>query len=85
MGALGSWDAVPLFRCVQCGKWSHANRRPLWHQRWIDRDDGLPEGAVVLGEIEPYGGEYTEHVPGGWFIRCGPFAEWRAMPVEEAA
>lgn len=73
-----------LWRCEVCSKWSHAVGRPRWHQRWINREDGPPaDGAVVISEVEPYGHGYEGHeiVEGGWFVRCGPFEEWRAEKV----
>lgn len=76
-------SAETMWRCATCGKWSHAVVRPRWHQRWINREDGLPNGATVLSEIEPYGQGYEgyEIVEGGWFVQCGPFVEWRAEKV----
>ena len=67
-----------LWRCAVCGKWSHAQRKPKDHQRWIDREDGLPNGAEVVSEVEPYGyGHHSEEAnEGGWFVKCGPFDTW---------
>ena len=73
---------VVLWRCSTCGKWSHAERRPSSHQRWIPRESGLPQGSVVVGEVEPYGTSHEEPGDdGGWMVRCGPFAEWHARQV----
>ena len=34
--------AVTLWRCSKCGKWSHAQRRPKRHERYI-REDDIPD------------------------------------------
>lgn len=28
-------EQVTIWRCAECGKWSHAKRRPAWHRRTI--------------------------------------------------
>lgn len=78
--------SVRLWRCVECGRWSHAERRPSSHQRKLRCThefgfDEPPPGAVVVEEL---GG--IEHDTGawslwGWMLKCGPFEEWRAERV----
>lgn len=31
--------SLTIWRCTRCEKWSHAKRKPRFHQRWIS-DDG---------------------------------------------
>lgn len=67
--------ALQIHRCVQCGKWSHAKKRPKKHQRIIvDKGQGVPTGVVVIhytpGSYDHLNG-YGD--PGGWTVECGPF------------
>lgn len=34
--------AAILWRCRECGKWSHAKRDPIRHKRWHHEADGMP-------------------------------------------
>lgn len=36
-------EPLELFRCAGCGKWSHAKRRPVAHQRVHELDDETDE------------------------------------------
>ena len=69
-----------LYRCSKCGKWSHAAQKPRTHKRWIREVDGLPPGVKVL---EDNTGGYIgqDFVPGGWFVQCGPFDTFVAVPA----
>lgn len=70
-----------LWRCLSCGKWSHAQRRPKNHLRFIE--DGAAEldteGWVVKETRDAeYDQGYLER-PAGVMVFCGPFEEWRAI------
>jgi hypothetical protein len=71
-----------FWQCSACGKWSTANRKPNHHLRFVGED--LPDGAII-GDSN----EVMEHDTGArymvYWIKCGPFVEWVAKPVEEAA
>jgi hypothetical protein len=70
-----------LWRCRTCGKWSHAKRRPTGHKRTVCL--GPASQCVPLCDnCAPFGGcggadpgEYVE-------VRCGPFEEWHAEPIQ---
>jgi hypothetical protein len=72
-----------VYRCQQCGKWSHAARKPKFHQRFVT-EDGLndPDDSVVIsyeeGHTDYASGEGTA---GGWFVKCGPFDTYEAEKV----
>jgi hypothetical protein len=55
-----------LWRCRECGKWSHAKRDPIAHKRWVSVDDPATnaDGGTYYGQ--------------GWFVWCGPFDRWEA-------
>ena len=76
-------DPVTLWRCTQCGKWSHAANRPRGHQRWIPASEPTPDPATVIrhepGTYDHMNG-FTDE--GGWFVACGPFEKWVAAKVE---
>lgn len=55
-----------LWRCRECGKWSHAKRDPIQHRRW----ESVPDPAT-----DEDGTPYREQ---GWFVWCGPFDRWEA-------
>jgi hypothetical protein len=71
-----------LWRCAECGKWSHAKRRPPWHTKFAG--DEPPEGAVIAesNEVMEYdtGAKYDV-----FWIRCGPFEPWTADREQAAA
>jgi hypothetical protein len=64
-----------MWRCRQCGKWSHAKRRPLRHKRHVDEyvDDERLVAEVAWSQ---------EHDTGAWvdsvWIWCGPFDRYEA-------
>jgi hypothetical protein len=53
-----------LWRCRECGKWSHAKRDPIQHKRWQPAPDVATDEDGM-----PYRGQ-------GWFVWCGPFDRW---------
>lgn len=72
-----------LWRCSECGKWSHAKRRPRRHERFIHIDDPLPHNADVIDERPEevdYNGDLIR--PGGHMVRCGPFWRWVTVRAE---
>lgn len=74
-----------MWRCSACGKWSHAQRKPKHHQRWVSGSTHTepPVGATVTQEVEPIYDHLNGFTSdGGWFVECGPFEEWRAERVE---
>lgn len=67
-----------LWRCVRCGKWSHAKRKPQFHQRPVFEE---PQGETVIRHEQGYG-EYGEYESTDvWYIACGNFAEYIAIPL----
>jgi hypothetical protein len=79
---------VIVHRCDVCGKWSHAQKRPKWHQRFL-ADDGttdVPAGDLVIrwedGYTDTVSGEGGD---GGWWIKCGPFTSYQVVPLDPAA
>lgn len=68
-----------LFRCSQCGKWSHAARMPKHHQRFV-RDEP-EEGIRVLREEPPVYERDGTGDDGGYLIACGPFETYEARKV----
>lgn len=75
-----------LYRCADCGKWSHAKRRPTHHRRFIANTDTWPGRALTAGlpvieEVEPYhnGDPDSDGNPGGVWVKCGPFETWVAI------
>jgi hypothetical protein len=83
-------EAVTLWRCTKCHKWSHAVRRPSSHKRYIRsvENDGTEYGADVpataiadrsglrvLSVVEPTSG--TEWRPiAGEEHRMEPYDDW---------
>ena len=67
---------ITLYRCAECGKWSHAQRKPKFHKRftseWPEQD------AVILEEIYPQNDYEGGGDDGGWILKCGPFDTYRA-------
>jgi hypothetical protein len=67
-----------MWRCACCRKWSHAQRRPPWHQRFVDVEPTDP--ALILrfdqGVYDHMNGWLQ---PSGWWIKCGPFDRWTAV------
>lgn len=54
-----------LWRCRECGKWSHAKRDPIRHKHWhpLPPTDDHPEPDKWEG----------------WWTWCGPFDRWVAV------
>ena len=76
-------DVVQMWRCTCCGKWSHAQKRPKVHQRWISAWDKPAEyePTEMVISFDP-GMSFESHDdPGGWMVECGPFEEWHAERV----
>lgn len=65
-----------LWRCVKCGKWSHAVRRPKGHERGTV-DPKLGE-VVTRNESGYHSG--TEEYRDYYFVECGPFEPWCVAP-----
>ena len=82
-------DPETLFRCSRCGKWSHAQRMPRQHKRFIPNVSDLTEqelralayieGLPVVGVEEPWYDEDGRSRGGVW-VACGPFQTWVATP-----
>lgn len=73
-----------LYRCSHCGKWSHAQRKPKHHERWVpDNLQGDEPDPVTVIRYEPGGVKPEDDFTGGWYVRCGPFDTWTA--TREAA
>lgn len=69
---------VDMWRCAECGKWSHAQKDPRHHQRWVKPGDPFydPEkNENDYGNVADFG-----DVPDGHYITCGPFEKWVARP-----
>lgn len=69
-----SWG-VAMWRCRECGAWSHAKHKPRWHRRWLPKAiDGTPHPgcARALGVVLD--------TPTSHMIKCGPFDRWVAVP-----
>lgn len=66
-----------IYRCTNCGKWSHAKRMPKKHQRTVW--EGGPEYDPALNENDGYDHMNGFH-PGAHYVDCGPFEEWVAIP-----
>jgi hypothetical protein len=69
--------SVEMWRCRECGKWSHAKRRPLRHKRFAgDLYDVTDERLIA----EVHWGR--EHDTGAWveslWVWCGPFDRYEA-------
>jgi hypothetical protein len=69
---------ISMWRCESCGKWSHAQRQPKTHQRFIREEFETPEPAEFTSYEEPVYSYDGETSAGGWWIACGPFAEYVA-------
>lgn len=43
-------ETVTIWRCRECGKWSHAKRDPIAHGRYVDTldDDGCKVGRHTV-------------------------------------
>jgi hypothetical protein len=70
---------VTLWRCSQCGKWSHAKRRPKHHERAVYDE---PVDSVRVLRVEPSVFEMDTGAP-SFILACGPFDEYRAEAVGE--
>lgn len=72
-----------LWRCTTCGKWSHAKKRPKWHERFVPLSFGMPDSRLIIdedfGDYDHINGTTRE---GGWTIQCGPFEQWSAVRVD---
>lgn len=62
-------DQALLWRCVKCGKWSHAQKKPQSHKRYTEHPK--PDETIV---------SYDHFGDGGSFVSCGPFEPWIAYP-----
>lgn len=73
-----SSEPVEMFRCAGCGKWSHARRRPVAHQR-VDatRDLNAPGDSTCVHGVAIDGSCPTcpayDHL-----VWCGPFVRYVA-------
>lgn len=66
-------NAVTLWRCTECGKWSHAMKRPSRHKRFVLNPENIPEEKMA--EYVPDNGLDGSD---GAYVWCGPFARWTA-------
>lgn len=62
-----------LFRCLTCGKWSHAKDKPRSHQRWVRPGEAGYDQAESDKNADV-------GVPDGHFVKCGPFRTFHALP-----
>lgn len=83
---------MKLWRCENCGKWSHAQRQPKRHQRFISAADMAEDQYVdakasmevndlpVFRFEEPWysGDPNGGEGDGGFWVWCGPFDVWTA-------
>ena len=67
-----------LWRCAECGKWSHAQRRPPWHSKFVGDDPSDDAIIVESNEVMELDTGSKYHV---FWVRCGPFEEWTAEKV----
>lgn len=69
-----------LWRCAECGKWSHAQRQPKRHLRFVQNEgQGAPPDNKVHEVVEAvYSHVNGTESDGGWFVYCGPFEAWTA-------
>jgi hypothetical protein len=71
-----------LWRCSACGKWSHAAKRPKYHQRCVF--DEPREGTAVISHDAGFpADEYGALSPEVWWVKCGPFETWTATESRE--
>jgi hypothetical protein len=76
-----------LWRCAECGKWSHAKRDPKRHERFVQQriaEPDPPEDKIVRVVMDQQTA-VDEFISGGWFVRCGPFEPWVADREQVAA
>ncbi len=69
-----------LWRCVECGKWSHAKRDPRKHKRFAGIEPNLPDDASIAETAEGREEETGAPVTVVW-LWCGPFEEWKAERI----
>lgn len=69
-----------LWRCAECGKWSHAKRDPKSHERFVQARFSEPDPPEdkIIRVVEDIQIAVDDFDPGGWFVRCGPFEPWVA-------
>lgn len=69
-------DVVKLWRCTRCDKWSHAQRCPKQHRRFMrDEPDDLP----IIERVEStYSHMAGDEGASGVIVSCGPFEAWTA-------
>lgn len=72
-----------MWRCVGCGKWSHALRRPARHERFLKAELGAPEPDAYIDARYSQEPDTGAVVLDGWIISCGPFEKWVAERVPE--
>lgn len=72
---------MELFRCSVCGKWSHAQKKPKTHQRWVV--EGSKEFNKSLGEGPVYDYQGSLLKSDGHFVTCGPFDTYIAFTESE--
>ena len=65
---------VTLWRCTECGKWSHAVKMPSRHKRFVLDPENIPEEKMA--EYLPDPGLQGHD---GAYLWCGPFARWTAV------
>jgi hypothetical protein len=67
-------EAVTLWRCTKCAKWSHAMKQPARHKRFVLNPENIPdeEMAEYLPDTNGQGSD-------GAMVWCGPFVRYTAV------
>lgn len=68
---------MKLYCCSVCGKWSHAQKKPVSHKAWVKPGNMRYDPAKNENEYS------DEEAHWGHFVDCGPFETWIAMPESE--
>lgn len=77
-------ETVTMWRCVECGKWSHAKKQPKFHERGMYDDGSISEDDPKINRRETYGGDLSDGSEDYLFLKCGPFEEWTAQKVQSS-
>lgn len=72
-------NAVQIWRCTECDKWSHAKRKPRRHLRLVVDPEDVPADKIARWEYSAN----PEYADAAW-VHCGPFEEWRAVRFDPA-
>lgn len=72
---------IKLWRCSECGKWSHAKRKPKFHRKHTEDFDDLPDDKVIdieSGYRSPWNRDDPDYYQTAE-VKCGPFDEYEAV------